>query len=68
LPQPDLIGAIPKVVEAILDVLRFWLDIGVDGFCVDAMHHLIERNDVADNPTGEERLLVILEFRGAARR
>jgi alpha-glucosidase len=49
-------------------VLRFWLDIGVDGFRVDAMHHLIERNDLADNPTGEERLLVILELSGGAAR
>ena len=25
-----------------LDVLRFWFDRGVDGFRVDAIHHLIE--------------------------
>ncbi|WP_088342677.1 MULTISPECIES: alpha-amylase family glycosyl hydrolase [Rhodomicrobium] len=48
--QPDLNWRNPEVVEAMLDVLRFWLDLGVDGFRVDAIHHLIERADLADNP------------------
>ena len=33
-----------------LDVLRFWLDRGVDGFRVDAIHHLIEDAAFRDNP------------------
>jgi alpha-glucosidase len=33
-----------------LDVLRFWLDRGVDGFRVDAIHHLIEAEHMRDNP------------------
>jgi alpha-glucosidase len=48
--QPDLNWRNPDVVEAMLNVLRFWLDHGVDGFRVDAIHHLIEREDLADNP------------------
>ena len=48
--QPDLNWRNPDVVEAMLNVLRFWLDHGVDGFRVDAIHHLIEREHLADNP------------------
>ena len=33
-----------------LDVLRFWLDRGVDGFRVDAIHQLIEDEHLTDNP------------------
>jgi alpha-glucosidase len=38
--QPDLNWANPKVREAIKDVMRFWLDKGVDGFRVDAVHFM----------------------------
>ncbi|CAN5488302.1 alpha-amylase family glycosyl hydrolase [soil metagenome] len=48
--QPDLNWRCPDVVEAMLNVMRFWLDRGVDGFRVDAIHHLMEREDLADNP------------------
>jgi alpha-glucosidase len=48
--QPDLNWRCPAVVEAMLNVMRFWLDRGVDGFRVDAIHHLMEREDLADNP------------------
>ncbi len=33
-----------------LDVLRFWLQRGVDGFRVDVMHHLLKDTDFRDNP------------------
>ncbi len=36
--QPDLNWREPAVVEAMHDVLRFWLDRGVDGFRADAVH------------------------------
>ena len=48
--QPDLNWRNPEVVAAMLDVLRFWLKRGVDGFRVDAIHHLIEDVDFTDNP------------------
>jgi maltose alpha-D-glucosyltransferase/alpha-amylase len=41
--QPDLNYDNPEVIEAILDVLRFWLDLGLDGFRLDAVPYLIER-------------------------
>jgi alpha-glucosidase len=33
-----------------LDVLRFWFERGVDGFRVDAIHQLIESEELRDNP------------------
>jgi alpha-glucosidase len=48
--QPDLNWRNPAVREAMLDVLRFWFRRGVDGFRVDAIHHLIEDEQLRDNP------------------
>jgi alpha-glucosidase len=48
--QPDLNWRNPAVRDAMLDVLRFWLDRGVDGFRVDAIHHLVEDAQFRDNP------------------
>ena len=48
--QPDLNWRNPEVARAMLDVMRFWLDRGVDGFRVDAVHHLIEAEHLRDNP------------------
>ncbi len=41
--QPDLNFDNPKVIEAVLDVMRFWLDLGVDGLRLDAIPYLVER-------------------------
>jgi maltose alpha-D-glucosyltransferase / alpha-amylase len=40
--QPDLNFENPAVVDAIVDALRFWLDIGIDGFRLDAVPYLFE--------------------------
>jgi maltose alpha-D-glucosyltransferase/alpha-amylase len=40
--QPDLNFANPDVQEAMLDVLRFWLDLGLDGYRLDAVPYLFE--------------------------
>ncbi|HEY5332631.1 MAG TPA: maltose alpha-D-glucosyltransferase [Solirubrobacterales bacterium] len=42
--QPDLNFDNPEVQEAMLDTLRFWLDRGLDGFRLDAVPYLIERD------------------------
>ncbi len=47
--QPDLNYENPEVVEAMLEVVRFWLDIGLDGFRLDAVPYLYQR----DGTTGE---------------
>jgi alpha-glucosidase len=48
--QPDLNWRNPEVVAAMLEVLRFWFDRGVDGFRVDAIHHLFEDAQLRDDP------------------
>jgi len=48
--QPDLNWRNPEVLEAMLDVLRFWLDRGVDGFRIDVLWHLIKDERFRDNP------------------
>ncbi|MGW6448777.1 maltose alpha-D-glucosyltransferase [Lentzea sp. NPDC055074] len=40
--QPDLNYENPDVQEAMLDTLRFWLDLGIDGFRLDAVPYLFE--------------------------
>jgi len=42
--QPDLNFDNPKVQDAIIEVLRFWLDLGIDGFRLDAVPYLYERD------------------------
>jgi maltose alpha-D-glucosyltransferase / alpha-amylase len=40
--QPDLNYENPAVGEAVIDALRFWLDLGIDGFRLDAVPYLFE--------------------------
>ena len=42
--QPDLNFDNPEVAQAMLDVVRFWLDVGFDGFRLDAVPYLYERD------------------------
>jgi alpha-glucosidase len=48
--QPDLNWRNPDVVDAMHDVLRFWLRRGVDGFRVDAFPNLLEDPQLRDEP------------------
>lgn len=41
--QPDLNYDNPKVRQEVLNVMKFWLDMGVDGLRVDAVPYLVER-------------------------
>jgi len=45
--QPDLNFDNPQVREEIWRVMRFWLELGVDGFRVDAVPYLVEREGTA---------------------
>ncbi len=46
--QPDLNFDNPAVLEAVLQVMDFWLDMGVDGFRLDAIPYLIERDGTSN--------------------
>jgi alpha-glucosidase len=48
--QPDLNWRNPAVQNAMMDVMRFWLERGVDGFRVDVMWHMIKDEKLRDNP------------------
>jgi alpha-glucosidase len=48
--QPDLDWANQAVREAIKDAMRFWLDIGVDGFRVDAVYWMAKEPLLSDDP------------------
>ncbi len=52
--QPDLNWRNPAVRAAMYDVLRFWLDRGVDGFRVDVIWLLIKDAALRDNPPNPE--------------
>ncbi|MGP9725184.1 glycoside hydrolase family 13 protein [Corynebacterium sp. AOP40-9SA-29] len=49
--QPDLNWDDPEVRASFLDVLRFWLDLGVDGFRVDVAHGLVKAPGLPDVQT-----------------
>ncbi|MCF5053855.1 maltose alpha-D-glucosyltransferase, partial [Pseudomonas syringae] len=42
--QPDLNFDNPQVMKAVLSVMRYWLDMGIDGLRLDAIPYLIERD------------------------
>ncbi len=52
--QPDLNWRNPEVRKAMTDVLRFWLDRGVDGFRVDVIYHVVKDEQFRDNPRNPE--------------
>ncbi|KAJ8418460.1 hypothetical protein AAFF_G00141690 [Aldrovandia affinis] len=48
--QPDLNFRNPRVREEMTDIIRFWLDKGVDGFRMDAVKHILEAQHLRDEP------------------
>ena len=52
--QPDLNLREEKVIDELEDVLRFWMDKGVDGFRMDAVAHMIEDADFRDENVGAD--------------
>ena len=51
--QPDLNWRNPEVGDMFVDVLRFWLDRGVDGFRVDVAHGLVKEATLRDQEVPE---------------
>ncbi|HIZ52045.1 MAG TPA: maltose alpha-D-glucosyltransferase [Candidatus Pseudomonas excrementavium] len=60
--QPDLNFDNPQVLRAVLSVMRFWLDMGVDGMRLDAIPYLIER-DGTNNENLPETHVVLKKIR-----
>jgi maltose alpha-D-glucosyltransferase/alpha-amylase len=56
--QPDLNFDSPRVVNAVLAVLRFWLGVGVDGFRLDAVPYLLEREGTSNENLPETHALL----------
>ncbi|MDB5985566.1 MAG: alpha-amylase family protein [Nevskia sp.] len=56
--QPDLNFDNPQVLEAVLSVMRFWLDLGVDGLRLDAVPYLIERDGTSNENLPETHTLL----------
>jgi maltose alpha-D-glucosyltransferase/alpha-amylase len=60
--QPDLNFDNPQVLKAVYRVMRFWLDMGVDGFRLDAIPYLVEREGT-NNENLPETHAVLKELR-----
>ncbi len=62
--QPDLNFDNPRVLKEVLNIMRFWLDLGVDGLRLDAVPYLIER-DGTNNENLPETHAVLKKIRAA---
>ena len=60
--QPDLNFDNPEVLQSVLNAMEFWLEMGVDGFRLDAIPYLVER-DGTSNENLRETHDVIKEIR-----
>ena len=56
--QPDLNFDNPRVLSAVLRVMRFWLNMGVDGLRLDAVPYLIEREGTANENLPETHAII----------
>lgn len=57
--QPDLNFHNPDVVDAILDVCRFWLDRGLDGFRLDTVNYYYHDQKLRSNPPADAKPYVM---------
>src|SRR5665213_997861 len=56
--QPDLNFDNPRVVEAMFSVMRFWLELGVDGLRLDAVPYLVEREGTSNENLPETHAIL----------
>ncbi len=56
--QPDLNFDNPSVLKAVFRTMRFWLDMGVDGFRLDAIPYLIEREGTTNENLPETHVVL----------
>lgn len=56
--QPDLNFDNPQVLKSVLNVMEFWLDLGVDGLRLDAVPYLIEREGTTNENLPETHAIL----------
>jgi maltose alpha-D-glucosyltransferase/alpha-amylase len=56
--QPDLNFDNPRVLREVLNVMRFWLDLGVDGLRLDAVPYLVEREGTSNENLPETHAIL----------
>ena len=56
--QPDLNFDNPAVIEEVLKVMRYWLDMGVDGLRMDAIPYLVERDGTSCENLAETHTVI----------
>jgi maltose alpha-D-glucosyltransferase/alpha-amylase len=56
--QPDLNFDNPRVLGAVFRTMRFWLDMGVDGFRLDAIPYLVEREGTSNENLPETHAVI----------
>jgi maltose alpha-D-glucosyltransferase/alpha-amylase len=56
--QPDLNFDNPRVLKAVFRTMKFWLDMGVDGFRLDAIPYLIEREGTSNENVPETHVVL----------
>ncbi len=56
--QPDLKWENPKVRKEVQDIMKFWLDKGVDGFRMDAFQYVRKDTTFPDFPEGYEKKII----------
>ncbi|HJT98677.1 MAG TPA: alpha-amylase family glycosyl hydrolase, partial [Rhodanobacteraceae bacterium] len=56
--QPDLNFDNPRVLEAVIDTMHFWLDMGVDGMRLDAIPYIIEREGTNNENLPETHVIL----------
>ena len=56
--QPDLNFDNPHVLRAVLRIMEFWLDYGVDGFRLDAIPYLVEREGTSNENLRETHAII----------
>ncbi len=62
--QPDLNFDNPRVLQEVLSIMRFWLDVGIDGLRLDAVPYLVER-DGTNNENLPETHAILKQIRAA---
>jgi alpha-glucosidase len=53
--QPDLNWRNPELVREMHNVLRFWMERGIDGFRIDVMDRILKDPELRDNPPARSR-------------